>query len=77
MVEGLTCSQNSATTERKWLVHMLPGTNRFLCVYSLCSAEGHLKVLPAVAGAQGAVVEGFRKEIVHERTKCHAIAPTG
>lgn len=47
------------------------------CVYSLCIAEGHLKVLPAVAGAQGVVVEGFREKIVHQGAKCHAITPAG
>lgn len=46
-------------------------------MYSLCIAEGHLKVLPAVAGAQRAVVKGFREEIVHQGTKCHAITPAG
>ena len=47
------------------------------CVYSLCSVEGHLKVVPSVAGAQRAVVKGFREEIVHQGAKCHAIPPAG
>lgn len=46
-------------------------------MYSLGIAEGHLKVLPAVAGAQGAVVKGFREKIVHQGTKCHTITPAG
>lgn len=50
---------------------------RVFCVYSLCIAEGHLKVMPAVAGAKGAVVKGFREKIVHQGTKCHAITPAG
>lgn len=45
--------------------------------YSLCSAEGHLKVLPAVAGAQRAVVESVREKIVHQGTECHAVTPAG
>lgn len=48
-----------------------------LCVYSLCSAEGHLEVLPAIDGAQRVVVEGFGKEIMDQRAKRHAVTPTG
>lgn len=46
-------------------------------MYSLCGAEGHFKVMPAVAGTQRAVVKGIRKETVHQGTKRHAIAPAG
>lgn len=48
-----------------------------LFVYSLCGAEGHLKVLPAVAGTQAVIVKGFRKKIVNQGTESHAIAPAG
>lgn len=33
--------------------------------------------MPTVAGAQGAVVEGIREEIVYQGTKGHAVAPAG
>lgn len=45
--------------------------------HSLGCAEGRLKVLPAVAGAQGAVVEGVREEVVHQGAEGHAVAPAG
>lgn len=45
--------------------------------YSLGCAEGRLKVLPTVAGAQGAVVEGIREEVVHQGAEGHAVAPAG
>lgn len=76
MADGHLCSQNS-TTIKTDVVSARYWDKQVFCLYSLCSAEGHLKVLPAVAGAQGVVVKGFRKEIVHQCTKCHAIAPAG
>lgn len=49
----------------------------FLVVYSLSSAEGHLKVLSAIGGAQGVVVKRFGKETVHKGAKRHTVAPAG
>lgn len=33
--------------------------------------------MPAVAGAQGAVVEGIWEEVVHQGAEGHAVAPAG
>lgn len=45
--------------------------------HSLGCSEGRLKVLPTVAGAQGAVVKGIWKEVVHQGAEGHAVAPAG
>ena len=73
-----SCSPNLTTMSTAVVSGHVTGTNCvFSCAYSLGSAEGHLKVLPAVAGAQGAVVKRFREEIMHQGTKCHAVTPAG
>lgn len=48
-----------------------------VCVYSLCSAEGHLKVVSAVGSGERGVVKGLWEEVMHEGTERHAITPTG
>lgn len=47
------------------------------CLYSLCCFKGHLKVLPAIARAEGGVVKGLREEVVHQSAEGHPITPAG
>lgn len=77
-VAALTLQPKRTDKKRPGAVSgLVTGTNGLFRAYSLCIAEGHLKVLPAVAGAQGVVVKGFREEIVHQGTKRHAVTPAG
>jgi hypothetical protein len=46
-------------------------------VYSLCSAEGHLKVVSAVGSSERGVVKGLWEEVMDQGTERHAITPTG
>lgn len=48
-----------------------------VCVYSLCSAEGHLKVVSAVGSGERGVVKGLWEEVMDQGTERHAITPTG
>lgn len=49
----------------------------YVTLDSLCCAEGHFKVLPAVCGTEAGVIEGLWKEVMHQSTERHAIAPAG
>lgn len=44
---------------------------------SLCCAEGHLKVLPAVCGTEAGVIEGLWKEVMHQSAESHPVTPAG